>query len=596
MRAASYRPILVLFLLLGWLAAAPSALALDVRQTQWGYDGLVVPGTFNLLSVLVSNSAPLPFDGLMELAESGPIGPRNTGPHVVVPCYLAPGAARWVQFYVFFDSTSSPANAEWIVYWGRSRDDRYPLDAPKIGAPARVLLADPDDFSAHADAPRIKRFPDNLFPPTVTATDGLAEVVLDHVPRWEPARRAAFFDWLRRGGRAHVVPDAAGRRPAFTDELAALNTPGVEQERVGAGTVVYHAAPSEDLLKAEPPAPTLETSANSRIYNLEETLLQRMGRLIAPHINWPLIWLLAALYLFAIGPGHYLWVKKARRDYRLSLLVFFAGVTGFSLLFGYVGRRGLGERGKIFSIAWARALDDGHYDVMQWSNAFVTSGGDYRLTHPSAYNLYSDAGGSDGFANGALNGLNGFYQVDMPLYSSCGLVHRGVMAGDSTAATVKAWKTENDKLAKLSVTLPDEFSKARCRAAWARYRDRYYPLALKDGGLEIAGNSIATDDFFKQEELYKAMGGYYGLGNEDEQEGEQKLFENCERAVLARIVGAPHTLPHYVDYHRPPEDGKIDIFLVTSRVPDTFRLTGCGAASEVGMVIYQRTLYKPQAR
>ena len=41
------------------------------------------------------------------------------------------------------------------------------------------------------------QFPEDLFPLTGAALSGLGTVVLDHVPRWEPAKRQAFLDWLR---------------------------------------------------------------------------------------------------------------------------------------------------------------------------------------------------------------------------------------------------------------------------------------------------------------------------------------------------------------------------------------------------------------
>src|SRR5262249_54619073 len=52
---------------LSLMASARSAVALEVRQTEWGFDGQIVPQRFNLFSVLVDNTAANPFEGKIEL-------------------------------------------------------------------------------------------------------------------------------------------------------------------------------------------------------------------------------------------------------------------------------------------------------------------------------------------------------------------------------------------------------------------------------------------------------------------------------------------------------------------------------------------------
>jgi len=188
------------------LFAACSASALEVQQVKWGFDGQVVPGRFNLLSVLVVNSSDTPFDGTVNFYKSHGLGDR-VGAIYPTPCYLSPLTTRWLQFYVFIDNPYD----QWRLEWGRGPDDHHDLDPPKWGPPAQVLLSDSETVLSAVSG--FKQFPDELFPPTVAATGGLDSLLLDHAPHWEPAKRQAFLNWLRAGGNVHLLMGADGRYP-----------------------------------------------------------------------------------------------------------------------------------------------------------------------------------------------------------------------------------------------------------------------------------------------------------------------------------------------------------------------------------------------
>ena len=178
----------------GWIGlllfAAVSVSALEVRQVKWGFDGQVVPGRFNLLSVLVANPDAAPFDGTVNFYKSRGLAER-VGAVYKTPCYLSPLMTRWLQFYVFIDNQYD----QWRLEWGRGPDDHHDLDPPKWGPPAQVLLSGSDTPLNAVSA--FKQFPEELFPPTVAATSGLDTVLLDHAPHWEPAKRQAVEPVLR---------------------------------------------------------------------------------------------------------------------------------------------------------------------------------------------------------------------------------------------------------------------------------------------------------------------------------------------------------------------------------------------------------------
>src|SRR5262249_3591771 len=112
--------------------------------------------------------------------------------------------------------------------------NRITPPAVRAGKPAAVLLDDPDAIPQAAGA--IRRLPDSLFPPHSTATDCLAAVILDHVPRWDPARQKSFMEWLHRGGRVYLLRDADGKFPEFSGELKPLSA-GPDRQRLGSGYV-----------------------------------------------------------------------------------------------------------------------------------------------------------------------------------------------------------------------------------------------------------------------------------------------------------------------------------------------------------------------
>ena len=202
-----------------------------------------MPGRFNLLSVLVANPAAAPFDGTVNFYKSRGLAER-VGAIYETPCYLSPLTTRWLQFYVYIENQYD----QWRLEWGRAPDDHHDLQPPKWGPPAQVLLSDSENTLDVSSA--FKQFPEELFPPTVAATSGLDSLLLDHAPHWEPAKRQAFLDWLRAGGKVHLLLGADGRYPMFSDELGMLNS-SLERLRIGAGLVVRHATTARDIRKED---------------------------------------------------------------------------------------------------------------------------------------------------------------------------------------------------------------------------------------------------------------------------------------------------------------------------------------------------------
>jgi hypothetical protein len=573
---------LLILLLLGLEASA-----LEVRETRWGFDGRVVPGRMNLVSLLVANPANSPFDGTLTLHEAAGVGGQNGAPFVQ-PIFLSARGERWVQFEIFIGS----GYEDFVVEWGRGSRERHELMHPPIGPPARVLLSDPTNPFAAGGAMRV--FPDVLFPTTAAATDGLDGVVLDYAPRWEAARREAFFDWVRRGGTVIVLPSANGEYPQFTEQLAPLNISG-DSAHVGAGTVRRAAGTRRDASEAlfqklGFPTPALKQGQPPLIYNLEQTLFQRLAQLTRPDIRWWLINSLTLLYVLIVGPVHYRWGR--RLDYRLSIGAFVGCVALFGFIFSVVGRRGYDEAQTVHSLSIARALGPGRHDVTQWISAFATRGDIYSLTHRAAANLYAAV--STGPINGQiLNGKEGKFVADIPQYSSRQFLHRAVMAGDDTSVTVETWDSGADTLKTLELkpgpAFPREVVEMR-----VRFRDHFYRLERAGDRLTLAATQRAQSFavFLPQATVQQAMIPLQNVvaGNVPERNVEADLQAALPLLYLHAMDGRDY-FNQGIDRGPQPAD-QLQLYIF-AKAPEGFRLQGEGFGRETGYVLYVQEVLKP---
>jgi hypothetical protein len=422
--------------------------ALEVEQVHWGFDGQVITGRFNLVSLLISNSSPQPFDGRLQLRKS--VGARVVDAPFVETVYLAPHSSRWVQFYPYCKNDYE----EWNLSWGPASQGSYDLTRPRQGKPACVLLEETGTLAAANVA--LKRFPDNLFPIQVTATDGLQSVVLDHVPRWEEARQRAFLEWLRHGGRVHLLYKQREEFPQFTGALQVLNST-LPRERVGSGMVFRHSRsrreldaayientiiagldPSEGAPAAAAAFPSAARGSNrsageeerelfSYEWEGDEPLLTSLKKMSRPEHSWLLIHLLSLVYIGLIFPGCFAIGRKRAGDYRSVFGALLAIVFVFSLAFLTVGRRGYEEKTTVHSIAVARLYGDGLYDVTQWSNAFVVGGGDYDFSHRGSGRMYSSCQDDEPVRGEIRSGQDARFTADMPPYSARTFGHRMVL-------------------------------------------------------------------------------------------------------------------------------------------------------------------------
>ena len=563
---------------------AVSASALEVQEIRWGFDGQVVPGRFNPLSVLVANNSAAPFDGSITFYKSRGLDER-VGALYVTPCYLSPLAERWVQFYVYIDNQYD----QWRLEWGRGPNNRHDLDAPKWGVPAQILLSDEMTRSA---ASAFRQFPDELFPPTMAATGGLESLLLDHAPRWEPAKRRAFLDWLRAGGKAHVLMGSDGRYPIFSDELAVLNLTE-DRTRIGAGLAVRHAATAAQIQKQDiDPGDTgkkPKAEDSNEVYQITNTLFSALSRLSRTRLDWGLIYLLAIVYLGLVGPGNFL-AGKRLADYRLRILVLLGTVAGFALLFNFVGRRGQGETSTVHTLSYARAIDGNTYDVLQWINVFATRGGHYTITHAAPHNIYSTGQDYESVNGWIDSGKDGQFTVDLPMFSHRGLLHEAEMKGTDLGVKIIDWQGAQT-LKKLTLSAQPDFAK-QIIEGWLVQGDQVYAMNVVDGHLEFSESSKK----FLNEALSPSnpQQNPYAYGNPYEDKVTdaevEKQFQQLVKPLMAWSLGVNTAKTATVSPLA--ADNAVQLFLF-AHSPQSFSVAGKQFSREIGYVLYRLDLFKP---
>lgn len=572
----------LIFVLLGL-----DAVALEVRETRWGFDGRVVPGRMNPVSLLIANPGNGSFEGAVVLRETAGGGGSNGAPYVQ-PVFLSPRAERWVQFTVFIDA----GYEDFVAEWGRESRERFQLMRASIGPPARVLLIDAANPFASGGA--MKVFADALFPTTAAATDGLDGVVLDYAPRWEAPRREAFVDWVKLGGKVIVLPGTNGQFPQFTEQLAVLNIGG-DISRVGAGTVLRVTASRKEagerlFTERGFPTPELRQATPPIVYNLEQTLFQRLAQLTRPNIRWWLINSLTALYILVVGPLHYRWAR--RMDYRLSIAAFVACVVLFGFLFSVVGRRGYDEAQTVHSLSIARAIEPGRHDVTQWISAFATRGEIYPLTHRAPANLYA-ASSNEAINGQILNGKDGRYIADIPQYSSRQFIHRAVMPGEDTSVTVETLESGVEALNVLALKVGPGFPQNAVEIR-VRYREHFYRLDRRGDLLTLAneerGQTFAA--FLPQAKVQQAMQNFHRVvAGEDAVTTTDASLRAALPLLYLRALDGLNFFSQGIDRGPQPAD-QLQLFVFT-KSPETFALQGKGFGGETGYVLYVQTVLNP---
>ncbi len=562
--------------LFGLLFFCSGASALEVEEVRWNFDGRVLPEAINLVSVLVSSPADEAFDGTLSLQREMLTGSR-TGPKLLQPCYVAPFTSRWVQFYPYVGSP----NEDWVLTFGRRR---YVLPNTNVGPPARVVLVDQSDPRNRPAG--VRSFPENLFPPTVCATDALGGVVLDHAPRWEPVRRRAFMAWLRKGGVVHLVPPSERSRQEFEGELSALNLAS-DRFEVGDGLVVRHPVSlsevTDDYLSSKGfPKARLESDGAGMLHGFDGLMLTYLRGLVRPEHEWVLIYALLVAYGLVAGPVNYIVARKSRSFLRPILL--FACTVGVSVfMMTSLGKRGYGEVATVHSFSYARQIEPGTYDVCQWADAFATRGARYDIRHGGGYGIYSACQLAEPVPGFVVNGPAAVFSSEVPPYSSRSYLHRSEMGGPRLSVAVGSMGVDGQPQSMKLTS--DETMPGPPETLWTVSSGVVATYRWDDQEGEFRRRDSRREDFyFQQANLGRLRGWGYGYGERVDDEPFSEQCRDLAVAVMARALGTEGMIAQRVE-NRYESPGRIHVFILV-RSPEGFRMKPNPFGGETGYTLF----------
>jgi len=574
----------VLTLIIAFLLCISStAIAVDIEEVVWGFDGRVVPYQFNPLSVLVSNTTEEAVPVKLQLQRSTNVGGDRVGAKVEEVVFLSPFSSRWVQFYPFIGGQYD----EWRVSWGPLPSQGKDLKRPRLGPLARIALVEPSQL-ASSKKTGVKTLSDELFPAFVSGTESLEAVFLDHVPRWQEARRTALLDWVHRGGTIFISPNVAGEYPVFTSELAAFNSP-LPNLRLGQGQVIR----ADSILDANTKAdrilgPPVVPSESSDAWNLSSNFTTQLRMITSPDHNWPLIHLISLIYLGLVFPG---WYFLARRPthFRTTMLAFVGVAALFTLAFNIIGRRGYGESTTVNSVAIARQIEPGSYDVMQWTNVFVTGGDEYELTYEGNGDLFSTGPGFERVPGVIDNGVDGKFIADIPLFSSRAFLHRGKMSGPEWKVEVSEIKiadvesTDKKQLTSLKLKIDPAPKGDR---PFIVFGDQMHFLYELDGEFALSGSSTPVSEQLVSNDGFDARYPYSNYYQQDP--NPTRVFSKLRDPLVGQSLDLGIRKDHDPPVYLPTD--RVRLFFYED-IPQSFGVKHSDLQAKQGKVLYSMDIW-----
>ena len=118
----------------------------------------------------------------------------------------------------------------------------------------------------------------------------------------------------------------------------------------------------------------------------------------------------------------------------------------------------------------------------------------YTLTHPCPQNLYSTCSQMEAVNGMIQNGRDGNFRVDIPLYSSRALFHRGRFSGPDLSLKVVEWKG-GEQLESFAV---EGAPLKGIVEAWAGYRGSVYAMAAASSRLRWPGPATLPSSSFRR--------------------------------------------------------------------------------------------------
>ena len=463
---------------------------LHLEEVRWGFDNNIQLQEFNLLSLKVHNVSSNPWNGPLRLTQVLP-GRQPLGIPLQLDVALGPEESRWVQFTVMLNDSLEG----WFLDWGGGEFGTLELQTPAAGPRPTVLIYNPDTVLSTTSP--LRRMPEELFPQNLAGTASLRGVIFHTVPFWTGARVRTLREWLNGGGRVYLLKTSQGSYPRFPSGMDFLNQESNEYS-VGAGVVKRLPFTLEDLdidaarnLLFNDDRPSISATGRSTMLNQygymppteavgwqrHEWASRELRKLAIFKRPWLLIYLAVACYLVTLFPVCYR-LGQDHAEVRWFYITFFGSVLIFSALFVGLGQVGGHEFNRLRSLGAARELEEGVFDVTQWTMACARSDGTYHLTlagNGAAVHGLNDLEAFPGSYDCSTNELT----MDMAPASTLGLYQRNRVTSSLQRPHLANFEQTANAVQSAQVSPGPDFDKSAI-AAWLVHRDVAYPLDISE--------------------------------------------------------------------------------------------------------------------
>jgi len=569
---------LAIAFIFAWATVSQGA-EIAVSEVRWGFDGAIREFAFLPVSILIRNDASTIQKATLRLGRCD-LPPTFEGDVYEQEVTLAPHSSRWVQFIPVTENTV----VQWHLQYGPDKADFYPLPQPRPAQTVAVLI----DSPARRSAPTaIDRFPAELFPVSVLATDSLNLVFLDHAPEFDDVRLQAFREWLLRDGNVVLLHNDDSRFPEFSGRLAELNDPA-GLFRVGHGHVQRVSQRARDISASDvhslsrirpsrgdtPPAGSqrigLDTIPAGTVVPKSGFLLEEVTESLCRFRRpWWIIYPVALAYLGVIGPACFFLAQNG--NLRGFYLVFLSAVLGTSVLFVLVNRISVGNHSRLRTLAIARQVSDQVWDLRRWTALANVASGLYEIEGSGA--AESRSTGSAAFAS--LQGQDtasviaeGRYRMLRPTMSTKTFQQKERREFDTP------WITLTSNAAEAGGALAIRESLVQLHGPLANLADKsavgyiqagtvLQPLKLQKGQLVVDTGLTTMDELFQhrwQRYAYQQVDDLFGPS-------EREVYLSLLDPMIRYALTDPRTgLPS------PPPDG-VRVFLLAP-LPDELKVPG----------------------
>ncbi len=585
-----------------------------VVETIWGFDGRVVGGEFQPLSLLLDNLSGESIEGRLQLKQFRGFV-RESGVVLEQDVFLGPRSRRWVQFYPYNGSNGD----SWEIVL-QLEDETLSLQ--ELAPPTLVsdinamtdqkrvrrvgVILDPPE-TVERQPTSIKHLNESVFPPYSTALHGLHALYLDRVPQWDQPQEQALLTWLQCGGNLFLLHDVNGQELRFTGDLTKLNEP-FQQFRVGHGQVQRLELQREALTpsmvsdvleidreREEPDDPDVggvraRDWANADL-RTDGDIVEGLLREVRPQHNAALLLLLSLVYVAALYPGCWRLSKSPQGRFPRTHLAVLGLVISFALLFMYLGHRGYQESAVFRSLVVARHVDGTKWECLNFGHLFATSGGPYVVTDEQRQTLFagSDTGGL--LMGTAFSGQQAEYRCTIPPFSSALYLSRYQSQFADWDLSVAQVAAVDGRLSQLQLTAGAGFPWQDVVSAWVQQGNELTKLQVSESEkkLQLAPPGTAIRQYLAMLDSFWGRGGVPGWAGGVADNSDVEELDEQQRQII-RLVRRSLATPGVFQDNDLEEEGRDVVLIVVVKAPQQAVQQVSPQLEQRGFTVFARPL------